>query len=84
MHSLEKTAGASVVEQAAAAAEAIKSHAEKLNKSSTEEDTDGPNLGELDSWKGGFYWLVDWLIAIARYEVTGLRCRWSTANLSAG
>lgn len=30
--------GASVVEQAAAAAEAIKSHAEKLNKSSTEED----------------------------------------------
>lgn len=49
MHSLEKTAGASVVEQAAAAAEAIKSHAEKLNKSSTEEDTDGPNLGELDS-----------------------------------
>ncbi len=30
-----------MVEQAAAAAEAIKSHAEKLNKSSTEEDTDG-------------------------------------------
>jgi len=58
MHSLEKTAGASVVEQAAAAAEAIKSHAEKLNKSSTEEDADGP---WWESWivegKRGF-WMI--------------------------
>lgn len=65
MHSLEKTAGASVVEQAAAAAEAIKSHAEKLNKSSTEEDADGP---WWESWivegKRGFWMilLIGWLI----------------------
>ena len=54
-----------MVEQAAAAAEAIKSHAEKLNKSSTEEDTAGQ---WRESWiveegKRGFWMiLIGWLI----------------------